>query len=164
VLRTEDGITSSQLCIIKEALEKMKTNYLQFFMDRDLALKFTEDKEREIEDIYYLLSMTHSSSLTTTTTLSSLAIVMHEIMSDTHDLRKEPLVMIPHKEKSYLQVYEEKLDTHGLDHALVLHCRDHDPFLLAQILATYMEVEKIPYGSANKEVYALVGWGIEYRT
>jgi hypothetical protein len=146
VLTRADGITSSQLRIIKEALEKMKVYYLQLFMDRDLTLKFIEDKEREIEDLCYLLSMAHSSSLKTSEVISSLKTVMHEIMSDTHDLRKDPLVMIPHKEQSELQVYEERLDTQGLGHALVFHCRDHEPFLLDQILATYMVVEKIPYG------------------
>jgi hypothetical protein len=45
------GITSAQLHIVKEALKKMKFDYLQLFMDRDLALKFVEDKEREIEEI-----------------------------------------------------------------------------------------------------------------
>jgi hypothetical protein len=42
------GVTSAQLHIIKEALEQMKSDYLQLFMDRDLALKFVEDKEREV--------------------------------------------------------------------------------------------------------------------
>jgi hypothetical protein len=39
---------STQLCIIKEVLEKMKSNYFQLFMDRDLSLKFTKDKVRDI--------------------------------------------------------------------------------------------------------------------
>jgi hypothetical protein len=73
-----DGVTSTQLCIIKEALEQMKSDYLQLFMDRDLALKFIEDKEREIEELCYQLSLAHSSSLTTTETPSSLAAVTHE--------------------------------------------------------------------------------------
>jgi hypothetical protein len=47
--------TSAQLCIIKEALERMKFDYLYLFMDRDLAIKFTEDKEREIEELCYQL-------------------------------------------------------------------------------------------------------------
>jgi hypothetical protein len=61
-----DGITSAQLRIIKESLEQMKSDYLQLFMDRDLALKFVEDKEMEIEELCYQLSVAHSSSLTTT--------------------------------------------------------------------------------------------------
>jgi hypothetical protein len=47
------GITSAQLHIIKEALEKMKYDYLQFFMDTNLSLKFVEEKEREIEKHSY---------------------------------------------------------------------------------------------------------------
>jgi hypothetical protein len=35
----------SFICIGKEALEQLKSDYLQWFMDRDLALKFVEDKE-----------------------------------------------------------------------------------------------------------------------
>jgi hypothetical protein len=49
----EGGVISDQLHIIKEALEQMKSDYLQLFMDRELALKFVEDKEREVEDIFY---------------------------------------------------------------------------------------------------------------
>jgi hypothetical protein len=62
----QSGVTSTQLCIIKEALEQMKSDYLQLFMDRDLALKFVEDKEREVEELCYQLSLARSSSLTTT--------------------------------------------------------------------------------------------------
>jgi hypothetical protein len=39
------GVTSAHLRIDKEALEQLKSDYLQLFMDRDLALKFIEDKE-----------------------------------------------------------------------------------------------------------------------
>jgi hypothetical protein len=56
-------------------------------MDRDLALKFIEDKGREIEEFCYQLSMEHSSSLTTTKTPSSLVVLTHEGMSGTHDMR-----------------------------------------------------------------------------
>ena len=38
-----EGVNSSQLLIIKEVLEMMKSNYLQLFMDRDLAINFVED-------------------------------------------------------------------------------------------------------------------------
>jgi hypothetical protein len=61
----------------------MKSDYLQLFMDRDLALKFVEDKEREIEEFCYHLSVAHSSSLTARKTPSYLAVVTHEIMSGT---------------------------------------------------------------------------------
>jgi hypothetical protein len=68
-----DGITSTQLRIIKEALEQMKYDYLQLFMDRDLALKLVEDKERDIEELCYQMNLVCSSSLTTTKTPSFLA-------------------------------------------------------------------------------------------
>jgi hypothetical protein len=38
------GVTSAHLCIGKEALEQLKSDYLQLFMNRDLALKFIEDR------------------------------------------------------------------------------------------------------------------------
>jgi hypothetical protein len=57
----ENGFTISQLHIIKEALEKIKSDYLQLFMDRDLVLKFIEDKEREVEELHYQLILARSS-------------------------------------------------------------------------------------------------------
>jgi hypothetical protein len=101
--------------------------------------------------------------LITTKTPSSLTAVTHEAVSGTHNLREEPLATIPHEEHSDLQVLEERFDTEGFDHAPVLHCRDHESFLVAQGLATKEVVEKIPCGPTNKEV-APVDWGIEYRT
>jgi hypothetical protein len=71
---------SAQLRIIKEAQEWIKYDCLQFIMDRDLALKFVEDKEREIEKLCYHLSFPRSSLMTTTKTPSSLAVVAHEGM------------------------------------------------------------------------------------
>jgi hypothetical protein len=44
------GVTSVQLHIMKEALKQMKSDYLQQLMDRDLSLKFVEEKEREVEE------------------------------------------------------------------------------------------------------------------
>jgi hypothetical protein len=162
------GVTSTQLHIIKEALEQMKSDYLQLFMDRDLALKFIEDKEREVEELCYQLSLACSSSLTTETP-SSLAAMTHEGVSGTHDLREEPFVMIPHEEHSELQVLEERYDTEGFDHALVLHCGDHEPLMLesplkAQGLATKEIVEHIPCGPGRKEVYASMDWVDMYMT
>jgi len=52
---------------IKEALERMKSNYLQLFMDRDLSLKFVENKGMEVEELSYQLILACSSSLTTKT-------------------------------------------------------------------------------------------------
>jgi hypothetical protein len=124
------GVTTVQLRIIKEALEQLKSDYLQLFMDRDLALKFVEDKEREVEELCYQLSLAHSSSLIATETPSSLEAVTHEGVSDTHDLREEPLVVIPHEEHSELQAVEERYDAEGFDYALVLHCGDHEWSLL----------------------------------
>jgi hypothetical protein len=87
----------------------MKSDYLQLFMDRDLALKFTEDKEREVEKLCYQLSLAHSSSLTAENQ-SYLAVMTHEGVSGTHGLREEPLVTILYKEHSELQVLEESHD------------------------------------------------------
>jgi len=78
------GFTSAQLCIIKESLEKMKYDYLKLFIDRELDLKFVEDEEREIENLFHQLSIAHSSSFTKTNTSSSLMAVTHESMSGTH--------------------------------------------------------------------------------
>jgi hypothetical protein len=60
-------------------------------------------------------------------------------------------------------MYEERFDIDGFDLFPIFHWRDHELFLLAQKLATKEVFEKIPYGPSNKEVYALVVWGIEYR-
>jgi hypothetical protein len=40
------GVTSAQLRIIKEALQQLKSDYMQLFMERDLALRVSKDKER----------------------------------------------------------------------------------------------------------------------
>jgi hypothetical protein len=61
-------------------------------MDRDLVLKFVEDKEREVEELHYQLSVTLSSPLTTMTP-SSLESMTQEGMSVKHDVREEPLMM-----------------------------------------------------------------------
>jgi hypothetical protein len=54
-------------------------------MDRDLALKFIKDKEREIEVLCNQLGLTLSSSLEAVT---------HESVSGTHDLREDSLMNI----------------------------------------------------------------------
>jgi hypothetical protein len=133
-------------------------------MDRDLSLNFIEENESEIEDICYHLSLACSSSLKTTKTSSSLVVMTYEGMSGTHDLREMPLVMIPHEDHSWLQVYEESLDMEDFDCALVLHCRYHEALLLAQCLATNEVVENVICRPTNKEVYAPVDWGTKYRT
>jgi hypothetical protein len=58
------GVNSAQLRIGKEALEQLKSDYLQLFMDRDLALMFVEDKERVVEELHYQLGLVCSSPLT----------------------------------------------------------------------------------------------------
>jgi hypothetical protein len=68
-------------------------------------------KTKEIEELCYQLSLTHSSMLTLVETLSSLASVTHEGVSGTHDLREEHLVAIPHEEHSKLHVFKERFDT-----------------------------------------------------
>jgi hypothetical protein len=90
-------------------------------------------------------------------------------MSGPHDLREEPLVMIPHKEHSKLQVLEERYDEKGFDYAPILHCGDHEPFLLeiplkAQGLAIEEIVEHIPCGLSHKELYASMDWVDKYMT
>jgi hypothetical protein len=85
-------------------------------MDRDLVLKFNEDKERGIKELCHHLSLACSS------------IVTHEGNSGTHDLREEPLMTTPHEEYSELQVYEESFDTDGFDRVPIFHCRDHESF------------------------------------
>jgi hypothetical protein len=61
------AVTSAHLHIDKEALEQLKSDYLQLFMDRDLALKFIEDKAGEVEELHYQLSLVCSSPLATET-------------------------------------------------------------------------------------------------
>jgi hypothetical protein len=61
--RVAGGVTSAQLRIDKEALEQLKSNYLQLLMDRDLALKFVEEKDCEVGELHYQLSLVCSSPL-----------------------------------------------------------------------------------------------------
>jgi hypothetical protein len=84
------GVTSSHLRSGKEALEQLKSDYLQLFKDRDLALKFVEDKAGEVEELHYQLSLVHSSPLTAETP-SDLAAMIQASVSVTHDMREEPL-------------------------------------------------------------------------
>jgi hypothetical protein len=42
----ESGVTSAQLRIIKEALQQLKSDYMQLFMERDLALRVSKKKKR----------------------------------------------------------------------------------------------------------------------
>jgi len=126
-------------------------------MDRGLALKFVEDKEREVKDLCYQLNWAHSSSL---------IVVTHEGVSGTHDLREEPIVTIPHEDYSELKVLEERSDAEGFDHALIFHCR---PLMLesplkSQGLAIEEIVKHITCGPTHKEVYASMDWVDRYMT
>jgi len=84
----ESGVTSAHLHIIIEALEQLKSDYLQLFMDRDLDLKFVEDKDQVVKEICYHLSMEISSPLIVGTP-SSLEIVTLEGVCATHTERGE---------------------------------------------------------------------------
>jgi hypothetical protein len=66
-------------------------------MDRELVLKFVEDKESEVEELHYQLSVTLSSPLTTMTP-SSLESMTQEGMSVKHDVREDPLMMSSNEE------------------------------------------------------------------
>jgi hypothetical protein len=81
----------------------MKYDYFHLFMDRELALNFIEDKEREVEELCYQLSLACSTSLTVAET-PSLEFMTHEGMSGIHDLREKLLVTIPHEGHSNLHV------------------------------------------------------------
>jgi hypothetical protein len=108
------GVTSAQLRIDKEALEQLKSDYLQLFMDRDLALKFIEDKVGEVEELHYLLSLVCSSPLSTETP-SDLAAMIQVGVSVTHDMREEPLVTSSDEEHSKLPVLRRSHDSKSLD-------------------------------------------------
>jgi hypothetical protein len=76
---------------------------------------------------------------------------------------------IPYEEHSELQVLEERYDAEGFDYSLVLHCGDHEPFLLesplkVQGLAMKEIVEHVPCGPTRKEVYASMDWVYMYLT
>jgi hypothetical protein len=87
-----------------------KSDYLQLFMDRDLAPMFAKDKEREVEELCYQLSLARSSSLTAETQ-SSLVVVTHEGVRATCDLREEPFVTILQEAQSALQVLVDRCMT-----------------------------------------------------
>jgi hypothetical protein len=120
-------VTSAQLHR-KEALEQLKLDYLQLFMDRDLALKFVEDKDCEVEELHYQLSLVCSSPLPVETP-SDLVASIQAGVSVTHDVREEPLVMSLNEEHSELSILEESYDSERVDCALSWQCGDHEPFL-----------------------------------
>jgi hypothetical protein len=97
-------------------------------MDKDLVFKFVEDKEREVEELHYQLSVALSSPLTIVTP-SSLESMTQEGMSFKNDVREEPLMMSLDEEQSELQVLKESLDC-----ILIWHCGGQDPFILESSL------------------------------
>jgi hypothetical protein len=149
----EGGVTSSHLHIDKEALELLKSDYLQLFMNRDLALKFVEDKEGEVEELHYQLSLVHSSPLTIETP-SYLATMIHACVSVMHDTREEPLLMSSDEEHSEFPVLKRRHDSESLDFSL----RDLESFLLESTLEAQEIVEHLPSGLARKEVYVSMDW------
>jgi hypothetical protein len=108
------GVTSAHLRIGKEALEQLKSDYLQFFMYRELVLKFVEDKAGEVEELRYQLSLVRSSPLTTKTP-SDLAVMIQAGVSVTHDMSEEPLVTNSDEEHSVLSVLRRSHDSKSWD-------------------------------------------------
>jgi hypothetical protein len=159
------GVTSAQLCIIREALEHLKSDYLQLFMDKELVLKFVEDKEREVDELHYQLGLAHYSPLMTDTP-SYLEAVTQENVSLTHDVREETLMMSQDEEQSEMHVPEE---SDSLVCTLDWNCEDRDHFPLektleAQGLAMEEMVEYIPCGPGRKEIYIYSDWLDIYMT
>jgi hypothetical protein len=155
----EGGVTSSHLRISKEALEKLKSGYLQLFMDRDLAIKFVEDKEGEVEELRYQLSLVRTSPLTVETP-SDLAAMIQAGVSVMHDMREEPLVTSSNEEHSESSVLKRSHDLKSLD---CTH-RDHEPFLLESTLEAQEIVEHLPCRPSHKEVYVSTDWVDRYMT
>jgi hypothetical protein len=118
----ESGVTSALLHLINDALEKLKSDYLQLFMERGLVLEFVEDNEREVEEIHYQLSVALSSPLTVGIP-SSLVVLTQEGVCVKHDVREEPLMMSLKEEQSELQVLEGILDC-----TLIWHVGVGSPF------------------------------------
>jgi hypothetical protein len=153
------GVTSAHLHIGKEAPEQLKSNYLQPFMDRDLALKFVKDKAGEVEEVRYQLSLLCSSPLMAETP-SDLAAMIQANVSVTHDMREEPLVTSSNEESSKLLVLKRSHDSKSLDYVL----RDHEPSLWESTLEAQEIVEHLPYGPAREEVYVSMDWVDKYMT
>ena len=89
-------------------------------MDKDFAIKFAKDKVRQVEGLCPQLSLACSSSLMVVETPPSSIIVIHEGMSRTHGLRKDPFVTFPHEGHSYLHVPKERFHMEGFDQGTCL--------------------------------------------
>jgi hypothetical protein len=130
-------------------------------MDRDLVLKFVEDKGREVEEINYQLRVALSSPLIVGTP-SSLATMTQEGVSVSLDVREEPLMMSSDEENYELQVLEESLDC-----TMIWYYGGHDPFLLeisleGHSLAMKDMVEHLPCGPTHEEAYVSMDWVERY--
>jgi hypothetical protein len=69
-----------------------------------------QELEIQVDELCVELSLEHSSP-STAKTQSSMASITHEDVSGTHYLREEPIVMVKHKEHSYLHGLEERHDS-----------------------------------------------------
>jgi len=147
------GVTSVQLQVGNEALEQLKSDYLQLFMDKDLALRFVKDKEIEVEELQYELGLVRSSPLTTETP-SDLTATVQAGMSVTHDEREEPFVTGSNEEHSELSVLGESSNSENLDCTLSWYCGDYEPFPSESTLEAQEIVEHLPWGLAREEVRA----------
>ena len=96
----------------------MKSNYMQLFMDKDLALKFVEGKAMEVEQLHMDLQGSHPSSYTTTN--------KKYMAGDTHALMEEPHERFEHEEESYLQVFEKSTLMEDAIQLLDLMKKDND--------------------------------------
>jgi hypothetical protein len=143
----------------KESIEQLKSNYLQLFMDRDLALKFIEYKAREVEELHYQLSLVRSSPLATETPSDSATIIQAGV-SVTHDMREEPLVTSSDEGHSKLPILKRSHDSKILDCAL----KDREPFLLQRTLEAQETIEHPPCGPARKKVYVSMDFVDRYMT
>ena len=73
---------------------------MQLLVDRDLALKYAEEKAMEVEHLHMDLEGSHPSTYTT---------YSHTYMdSNAHYLMEEPYERFEHEDESNLEVFEKK--------------------------------------------------------
>jgi hypothetical protein len=120
-------------------------------MDRDLTLRFIEDKEREVEELHYQLGLVHLSPRTKETP-SDLAAMVQVGMSVMHDEREEPLVTGLDEEHSELPVLGESCDSESLDCTLSWYRGDRELFPSESTPEAQEIVEHLPCGPAHEEV------------
>jgi hypothetical protein len=130
-------------------------------MDRDLALKFVEDNDSEVEKLHYQLSLVRSSPLPSETP-SGLVASIQVGVSVTHDVREEPLVMGSDEEHSVLLILEESYDSERVDGALSWQCGDHEPFLSKSTLEAQEIIKHLSGGPTHEGVYTSMDWVDRY--